>query len=457
MIMLRFLRFVVAPIVTLLAFAPATFAQSLDYQLMKHAPRIIERLREKDCKNVGVLKFRVKKGDGPVSDRVGSLNMLLADRLEVALALANPHAPARQINLIRNASAVAANTPGASHLSEEGRARLFAQRYPLAWGDEQVSPDAFLTGVVLVDANLRRMTVGILVFDRRGGKPERAIDLFTATPDPATLGEIGESFHLRGLFDEGAVKLSQEQAAQKAVEQAADVKSSEARHPLDDPAAPVTLDVFYDGLPVAIQFEGGKARVPEPREGQKVSLTIGRNGAKDRLALVVKVNGENTLFRERVRDLDCRKWILEPNRNSLTIEGYQMSDHRREDFRVLSQAESESREIDYGVDAGQISITVFREKSNGGAAEPAPALPDLNADPEEPLPDDLAALSRGVFPAQPPRNPAALKAQLRDGARRGGSRGLIAEGEQSEHKIRTVEFQADPVPLMSATVTYYRP
>src|SRR5687768_1314046 len=78
-------------------------ADDLERELQKNAPGVIEYLSGKGYKNIGVLKFRVKKGDEPISDSVGTLNMALADRLEVALVLANPNDPERQLGIVRRA------------------------------------------------------------------------------------------------------------------------------------------------------------------------------------------------------------------------------------------------------------------------------------------------------------------------------------------------------------------
>jgi hypothetical protein len=62
---------------------------------------------EKKYRNVGVLKFLVaREGKKDFSDNAGTLNMLLARRLEVALVLANDRK--NLLGIIRNASAVAA-------------------------------------------------------------------------------------------------------------------------------------------------------------------------------------------------------------------------------------------------------------------------------------------------------------------------------------------------------------
>jgi hypothetical protein len=34
---------------------------------------------------------------------------------------------------------------------------------------------------------------------------------------------------------------------------------------------------------------------------------------------------------------------------------------------------------------------------------------------------------------------------------------MIVEGQRLGAAVRTVEFQPDPTPVMSATITYYRP
>ena len=169
------LRLAAASLMGLLCALPAPVSAadapsaSLDRALQEQAPEILKQLREKGYKNVGVLKFRIKKGTDPVSDKVGTLNMFLADRLEVALILVNSNDPAKQIGIVKKASAVAAKIPGASHVTADGRAKLFQSEYPLAWGDSSVKPDAFLTGIAQVSADLKQITVGVLAFDASGG------------------------------------------------------------------------------------------------------------------------------------------------------------------------------------------------------------------------------------------------------------------------------------------------
>ena len=225
-------------------------------------------------------------------------------------------------------------------------------------------------------------------------------------------------------------------------------RTKAGRHPLDDPSSPVVLTILYDGLPVTIEFRDGGAFAPEPSEGQKVALRIGRRDSEDktRYAIVLRVNGENTLYRQRKKDIDCNKWILEPGEQPLTIGGFQLNATQVQQFQVLSKAASKAREIDYGTDVGTIATTVFRPRD---ARTPPPPAPDLLSEAAE----DFAILSRGVFPAALPPNLASLKQQLALASR---TRGLISEGQTVAGATRTVKFEADPVPVMVATVTYYK-
>lgn len=440
---------------------------TIDRGFQERSKEILDQLKSKGYKNIGILKFRVKKGDDPISDSVGTLNMFLADRLEMALILANPNDADKQIGIIKKASQVAVKISGASHVTAAGREKLFQGEYKLAWGDQSVKPDAFLTGVAQISSDMKTITVGILVFDQTGGALTKIISPFDARTTPAMLGEGGESYTLRGAFDSAKLELVQATVAAAA----AKVKTAEAVHPLADPASPVLLEVIYDGKPAPIEFREGKAFVKEPQEGQKVTLLLKRTShAKGRLGVVVKVNGESTLERQRLRDVECRKWILEPDSPPISLVGYQVDANVAEEFRVLSQAESSAAEVNYGADVGMISISVFREV--GGV--PLPESPgskkddstktvkagDSSSTPPSDLPpdtaEDLAALSRGVYPKGKTKNLAALKFQLREGGRdTGDTRGLIAQGRRTENATRIVQFVADPTPIIVAAINYY--
>lgn len=424
-------------LVLALALAPPTpgRADPLDRQLLRHAPEILQYCQRKGYKNVGVLKFRVQKGQSALTDNVGPLNLDMAKQLELALVLANRvHEP---VGIVHDASTVAATIAGANHTIAEGRPPLFTRHYPLAWGSEQVIPDAFLTGVVLVSDDLKRLSIGIVAFDRR--QSIESVVEFDADVDPFDLIDSGESFLVRGALDDDEQQLAQ------VVKSASRVNSRLQRHPLQDPGAPVALEIRYDNIPVPVEIRGGQAFVREPREGQQVSFLLKRKPPdRTRYALVLKVNGMNTLYKERLPELECTKWVLEPNLNEIKVVGFQLTDKQVERFKVLSRAASKQREMDYGADVGTISLVVFRE---GSLSPPRPD--DLLDD----AADDLAVLSRERFPRGTPSNLSALQNQLRGDA----VRGLIAEGEVIGGGTIKAVFTAHPIPVMSATITYYRP
>lgn len=428
--------------------------------LQKKIPAIIRYLNERNLKTVGVLKFRVKKGKEKLSDSVGPLNSLIADRLEVGLILANPFDEARQLQIIRNASEQVSSMPAANHLTADGRRNFFSGvEYDLSWGSKKTTADAFLTGIVHVHPDNRNVTVGILCFDKNGGDLEKACDVFDATLDSSMLGELGESFVLRGAFDGGNTQKSsadespRESVEQEAIKQAAAVKSEATPFPLNDADAPIRLEISYDGQEVPIETRDGKAFVREPDSGQHVEIAIVRTKASDaRIGVVLKVNGENTLYRQTVSDLESAKWILSQEHVRTVVRGYQIDGTNEiESFSVLSRTESEKRAIDYGRNVGQIQVTVFREEDLTLADDLPPAIPDEDE-------EDLAAMLRGIQPRKTPSNLSALKHQLRlAGNDQQQTRGLIVQGEKADNKIRIVKFTPDPTPVMSATITYYQP
>jgi hypothetical protein len=442
--------------------APARGAE-LEAVMLDRAKDLVKHCQQSGHKTVGVLKFLGAKEGGNLSDNLGTINTLLARRLEVALVLAND--PRKPVELIEDASAVAARTPGANHRTPEGRKSLLAAKYKLAWGDPnaRVSPDAFLTGLVGVSKDLKTLTVSFLVFDRKSGalRPVPGVADATVTNRADTLAELGESFTLRGAFDGGKVESGKAKADPKektvskekadappadlpkdmdALQVAADVRDQKTdKHPANDPAAPVKLTVRYGGKPVPIEVRDGKAFIPEPAEGQAVEFVIAKDGTPRRFGVVLKVNGENTLDKQRLPDAKCRMWVLTNPGEAVAVRGYQLGTDRLETFRVLSAPESKAREVNYGADVGTVTVTVFAE-----GKEPAPDLADNAA--------EKNAVAAAKLPGEPSKSFDSLKAKLLEDA----NRGLIAEGAQVEGKVQVVKFTPAPTPVMTLTVIYYK-
>jgi hypothetical protein len=431
----------------------AADAEKLDRQLLKSAPSILEKLRRLGYRSVGVLKFRVQVDPEPIKDNVGTLNYLIADRLETALALANSPEPAPQLRLARRASEVAAEMPSRpNHLQHGGREALLAAPYQPAWGSGPIQVDALLTGIVSVASNLRTMHVAILMFGNRQAGLSMVEEMVAET-DGLILNELGRSYHKRGLPNEdlpGAAKRVDE--------------SPQEAFPLREKQAVVQLRIFYDDQPVELELRDHMALIPEPRQGQRVTMLLERTDqGPQRLAAVLKVNGENTLYRERGPDVDCSKWVLEAGakRQPIQILGFQRPNNREaEQFRVLSRADSRPGEMCYGPEVGTISLTLFAEHQPSAAAAEEDA--------------DLLAVAKACFPDKPAKDAAELQAQIRrlataEAARpsrttpvpvapaKPKKRGLIVSGEAIKRATTVVEFVSAPEPFFSVVIRYYRP
>ncbi len=490
-------------------------AQSLQEQLNKQLPAIIQYCNQNDIKTVGVLKFRTKKPNEKTSDSAGPINSLIADRVECGLILANPFDESKQINVIKNASDQLTSVKGANHLTKEGRQVCFGQDFEIAWGIKRMKPDAFLTGVVQLHKDGETVTVGILCFKNDGGPMEQACEVFQAELDANTASELGESFVMRAGVDASMIRdltkslldqtrkpnqgqqnqpsqpnsnqtdtgqgsqsqtnqgqrnqgqskpqsptngqLNKEQIdkvkSRAAVKKSTQVKEEKIPFPLFDPAAPIRLLAYYDGVETPVQVKGGRAFLPEPNSNQKVEFLLMRGEQiTKRLAVVLKVNGENTLFRQTARDIDCAKWLLSDQTKQIRVRGYQLRENNEmEEFKVLTREESAKRAMDYGRQVGQIHLAVFQEadpKDNSRSAEE----PDLVDEMDE----DMLAMMRGAQPIKKPANLGSLKQQMRKpNANELATRGLIVQGEKKKNAIKRHKMTSDPTPIMAVTITYY--
>ena len=412
----------------------ATEPQTIERALRKHAPEIISDIRKHGYKNVGVLKFRVKKGGGQASDRVGLINQSLADRLEIALILADK--PRTPLGIIHDASVSRPSSAGANHLEPEGRRVLLSGKYPLAWGKSQVTADAFLTGEIQLSNDIATMTVTVLAFDA-AENDLRQVTQFTASTDPPSLFELGESLTTRGGFDN--------------YKNTARPVKSEAQKVAMDPAAPVSLEVYFDGAARPLEYRGEQPTIPEPKEGQKLEFALSTTRKEaGRFGCVLKINGENTLFHEQAPSPVCSKWVLGPGASRIRIRGFQTQDRAQaEAFHVLSSEDSRPQAMHYGKETGLITLEVFPERTAGGQPD---LPPPIGAEAE-----DTAAISRAYFPDKQPANRDALLVQIRNPPNSTSSRGLIVAGERIKAAVREADVQFDSTPVMFATFRYYQP
>jgi hypothetical protein len=434
--------------------ARAAEVDNLDAALCKAAPEVVKYLHDKKYGNVGVLKFLVGRGHGPLSDNAGPLNRSLAHRLEVALVLALPDESIRLVG--RASDAVAASGNGrATHLTAKGRREFFRlgpRTFQPAWGDGPVQPDAFLTGEARLAPDLRSIRVKVLAFDGKDFDRLAKVCAFKAAVDARTLTEAGVSYaRARGIKDddEDTALAQAPKVPPPAWAGEAEPKAREKEFGEVVSQSPVRLQVLYNGKEVPIK--GGA--VPTPAEGDKVAFRF-KNDGTETYGVVLKVNGKNTLFYEELDALYCYRWILEPGK-SVTVEGFQKDDGKREAFAVRPPEESRDLAVQYGEHAGTFSVVVFR-----GVHKEDEALVKN----EDRRTRELRPISRGTLSSGGPRalNLQSLKGELDKQARpdalaREGSRGMIVSGEEGESKIERVSFYPYPRPELSVTIRYHEP
>jgi hypothetical protein len=416
-------------------------ADTLDAALLKKAPDIHKYLRDRNCQNVGVLKFLVQNGLDEPSDNIGPLNLSLPRRLEVALVLS---APDDKVGIARQASQsiVESRNRRANHLTAEGRRELFQTPLVLAWGtdDQPVKADCFLAGTARIAPDLSTTTVKIQAITKDQPNPADVCE-FTVPTDARTLTEIGRSFRLRQLFPE---------IAEEPAKIAAQTAAGATKHPLQQ--SDLMWEIYYDSEAIPIVIKDGKASVKGPKEGQRVWFTL-RNAGKERLGVVLRINGESTLFREKLPSSACRKWVLDPGER-VAIRGYQTDEQSAAGFRVLSPELSEKEEINYGEHAGTFSVEAF------ASLPETPALPADDA--------KRKAVEIGELPSDKPMKLATLQQKLTEPFRgtpkvSSGLRqlfgqedsGLVVPGQKLENKVERVTFAAGSVPILSATVRYH--
>ena len=464
----------------LMAVQPALAApDAIDEAFATAAPKILAALKAKKCENVGVLKFLVAKGKSTPSDAVGELNGGLADRLEAALIL---ECKDESFGIIHRAGpAVVARKNGlANHLTVRGRKAFFGLTYALAWGSEEVKPSAFITGLATVSPDLKTVSIKVQGFTSNG-ELEDLLELGPLAASRRTLVEAGYSYALTAETAEKLIasaragkKASGGMAEGKAViyDEKVDAKAEEdvvgslvslkeperPEVPKLTPAnalatSPVKLTILYDGKEIPIEED----RVREPLEGEKVTLRLENTDKANLYAVVLKVNGKNTLFSQDAEPEECLKWILEKGAK-LDITGFQETDNESVDFKIKSAAESEEDVVRYGDVVGTIRLSVFHgqqvmdDPSAGKKKEPEFRLAMLAA---------VARGSKGLRNKEiKPGSLDVLQADLRGRVRETeGQRGAIGKGDTKQGSaIEKIFFQALPaVPVADVTVRYYSP
>lgn len=422
-------------------------ADAIDRQLVKEAPRVVKYLQAHHYRTVGVLKFRVHVAGRPASFNAGPINGSMADRLESALILAND--PAHPIGIIENAGRQAFDKARSARrglrfvASLEGRRSLLGSTYALAWGNQKVRPDAFLTGDIALSKDNRHAMIRIKLFDQKSPKTMKTIHEFRIKTDRMFLAECGQNFVVPRRLARDP-----DEADDKAADNATKQEDKSTKPVTKDPENPIQLRILYSGNEMTFSDT-----VPDPKETDEVKFVI-KNKGSERVAVVLAVNNKSTLAMEDVKEKqpsECTKWILDPG-DEYVIPGFYMDDkgENMKKFRVLSDPESDKlMEVDPDTN-GVISMWVFRK---AGAGDKSLKAEDRN-------------LRRGAVrtrtKARSLKDAQAARATARGHspsklAKRSGKRGIIVEEEKltAGGPLQRVKFEYDPQPFVELKIRYY--
>lgn len=491
-----------------LAAPRAARADQIDRVMVEDAGAIAKAVQGLKAKNVAVLKFQVKVGDAAASFRVGTEGAEMVHRLENLLVLSlDPRSPEYTV-LSRAGDAAAALARAAKTpidwTTADGRKKLFELKLPVSWDEKDVrSPDAFVTGTVVVSKNLQEVKIELAAF---------------AKTDPATLKKLGTlagATANRGIWTDRAMLASLGQtystsrdlkatgkardffAADEAA--AADAVSREAvaAAPAVDPATglatvagPVSLKVKLDGEAVAIQADErrGEYKVAAKAAGaagQKVTFTLVNNHT-EKLAVLLCLNGRNliALDGESLDALDkprsrFRMFVLDP-KVVYEIKGF-LKDEKGTIGEVVVAPDDESAALYDQMSPetrGKIQMFVYGPAPlrtpdlSGGPAEATP----LGDDPETAFDNAFAASGLATVEKSLGKAGSLAEAQKSLQARtrlsvadgkiapdpklaRGRSRGLFIESKETTTAaaggVQVVKFTYDEQPLDSAVINYY--
>ncbi len=353
-------------------------ADNIDNELRVKSRLIMEDMEAHGYKNIGILKFQVKKGATPPSLTAGKLNSVMATRLENALIMSDK--ADNPVGLTRGASDVAAaKDPKATFLTPEGRQKLFTYQYPLAWGTDNVSVDCFLTGVVDITPDMKKTKIVVNAFDQKN-PGLREVLTFTVDTDLSILRDTNQSFVVaRRSFNAWANAEDPDEELNKiAVKEAVKVNQpgSTGKMSVDEMKDYLNFQVLFNGQPVDITSDG---QLSKPAAGQTVLIKM---TAKVKLGVLLRVNGINTLNDQRDEKpnlTDYNWWVLEPN-TEYQIRGYY---NKGQVKTFVAKADSE---VDPGADLGdksdrhgKIDIDIFMDPTSvAKAATPKTRKPDFS-------------------------------------------------------------------------------
>ncbi len=446
----------IATILALAALAaPALAGESLAESLYAKAPAILQKMKKKDMTAVGVLKFTAVE-DGKSSDSLKELGLTLAVRTQTALLLANKD-PQFVIIENPNGQVTKAQLFEANHQKEDGRKAFFGMKYLPAFGKDEVEASGFVVGTATPSADMKTVALKLQVFDKTG-KLTDLTDEWAVDTDADMLGELGGSFALPPITRKAVVSgqpVKKEELQKLVLDTAvAVVKATPPTpetKPVPNPAlenCPIKWEIRYNDKAQTVSG----SLLPEPDEVDKVSFVLTNPSKDETYAVVLMVNGESTLYKERQAVSKCRKWILEP-RTETVINGFQTGPLESKLFKVVRPEDPEVDSVRYSENLGQFRLVVFAGK-----------VTDKNPNPVDGKAiDEVSAIANARLNHRPdgvrPQSLEELQASLTRTGRDGtNARGVVVAGAAADSKTVQAWFAvASDTPVADITLRYFHP
>lgn len=438
-----------------LAAPAAGRADNLDAGLIGEVWEVQNFLTEHKVKNVGVLNFRVKKGGGPKdgSFSLGTLPTTMPVRLETALIASLD--PNKGVGVIHDASATAAKTKAAWYTHKADREKLFAvTSYPLAWGSQQVRPDALLTGLVTVAADLAHVDVTVEAILRTAPDKLQQVCTFKVPTDRALLRELGQSY----AVPRNAMAATRSARDKQAVANALRRDQAPTDDLSPDNVCGLKFEVLYNDAaqtPRRDDRSPGEWRVDPPQPGQKVAFRVSNAGQGDgRLGATIYVNGRS-LWQQLTGPADDATgiWLFDRGDAPTVFNGFFTSAKGENliPFKVLTEQEAADREPEFGERVGTIDVEVFASRPGGQPEAETLTISRSLTKKGAAKPRTLTELQTNLLKS----NPLLKKAEA---AARSGKRNLITGDEAAitGPEIKSAELP-DRKPVGRLTIRYYDP
>jgi hypothetical protein len=244
----------------------------------------------------------------------------------------------------------------------------------MAWGSKSIAVDAFLTGTVEVSPDYTKTKIIVKVFDKKNLELRPVGGPIIVDTDRDGLREMGHSFvlakrTLKIVGRDGTI--DQPELDKEAIEdvQQDTLDMGGAGKNVEQIKEYIDFQLLVDDAPAAILPDGDHGMINTPNPGQKFSIKV---TAKEKLGLLLKVNGVNILNKEKDdRDrMEASWWVLDAGKE-YTLNGF-YKDGKVEKFVFVAEGEVDKSELgDNQLRHGIISFEVFKATGGGpGTGEP---------------------------------------------------------------------------------------